>query len=315
MKSVTFEELRVKVKDAPKLIVEDMIQMSTVNVLIGDSGLGKSPLLMQMGICVALGIPFLGLETRKVRVLYIDYENSLLELRDTIDNLTTFLGRPAGEDFRVLHFPATKADVLKEIKEFKPGLVIIDALRGYDPRAEKDNESMAICLKGLHDMAIVEQCAFEILHHIRKKDTKDPPPRLLAASIMDWLQQASGARALINQTAARFAIEDYTVGDASLVMRGHFKLKGEVGPWKLKRVFGEQEDPLGYERMIGLDMLIPIDQARYESLPAIFTWTEAEIILGMKAGKTLKRFLTVCIAAGLLRKTGIRKETRYHKVP
>src|SRR5438046_89862 len=62
--------------------------------------------------------------------------------------------------------------------------------------------------------------------HIRKPDVKEPPPKLSALSqpVLSWLQQASGSRALINQTEARFGIEEYTQGEASLLLRGHVKL-------------------------------------------------------------------------------------------
>lgn len=317
MPPVTHEELRAEIKNAPELIVEDMLQADTVNVLIGDSGLGKSPLLMQLGICVALGIPFLGLKTRQMRVLYIDYENSKIDLTETLDNLSTFFGQPIPEDFRVLHCPGSHAEIDKACTEFKPGLVLIDALRGYDPKAEKEPDLMSAMLTRLHRTAIKNHCTFKLLHHIRKPDQKLPPKPLsdMSQSLIEWSNQASGTRALVNQTEARFGIESYTVGDASLIMRGHFKLKGEVGPWKIRRVFGEEERPLGYERITGLELLNQTDRDRYLRLPDSFSWSEVETILEMKAGKNLIRFINASRAAGLLYRTGAKKDARYHKTP
>jgi hypothetical protein len=317
MQALTHEEIRSKVQSAPEHLVEDMLQVSTVNVLIGDSGLGKSPMLMQLGICVALGVPFLGLKTRKARVLYVDFENSIIDLNETLDNLSIFLGQPIPESFRVLHFPGSYAEFLKAIEEHKPELVIIDALRGFNPKAEKEPDVMAAMLGQLRKLAVEKTCTFEILHHLRKPDQKLPPRELadMSCSFIEWSLQAAGTRALINQTEARFGVENYTVGDASLIMRGHFKLKGEVGPWKIRRVFDNQENALGYERIVGLELLTQPDRERYLKLPESFTWSDAESILSMKAGKTLKRFISHCRASGLLYRTGSKKDGKYHKTP
>lgn len=315
LKSLTHEQLRKRVKDAPALLVDEMLQVCTVNVLVGDSGIGKSPLLMQLGICIALGIPFLGLKTRQARVLYVDFENSAIDLNDTLENLSLFIKQPIPEDFRVLHFPADNNAILTEIINFKPELIIIDALRGYNAKAEKDPDVMNTMLQSLHKQANQYKCSFLFLHHIRKKDLKEPPDPLSDMSVptLDWLLQASGTRALINQTEARFGIEGYTTGDASLIMRGHFKLKGEVGAWKIKRVFGDEEAALGYERIIGFDLLTQPQRDRYIKLPDDFSWSEAAEMLALKAGKTLLQFISACRAAGLIYKTGQRKDARYHK--
>lgn len=315
MSALTHEEILARIENSPTVIVEDMLQIDTVNILIGDSGLGKSPLLMQLGICVALGIPFLGLQTSQEPVLYVDYENSMIDLGDTLSNLSTFLGRPLPETFKVLHFPQDPLAMEKTIRELKPKLVIIDALRGFDPRAEMESGAMATMLTRLHKMAVEYHCTFLILHHIRKPDAKTPPAPLsdMSASFITWSLQASGTRALVNQTEARFGVEEYTVGDASLIMRGFFKLKGEVGPWKIRRVYDAQENALGYERIVGLDLLNQTQRERFLKLPNKFTWAECEALLQMKAGKTLKTFISACRAAGLLYRTGGKKDGVYHK--
>jgi hypothetical protein len=315
MQALTHQEILSRIENSPAVIVEDMLQVDTVNVLIGDSGLGKSPLLMQLGICVALGIPFLGLQTVCEPVLYIDYENSMIDLGDTLSNLSTFFGRPLPDTFKVLHFPLDHLAIEKVIKEMKPKLVIIDALRGFDPKAEMESAAMSVMLTRLHKIAVEYHCTFLILHHIRKPDTKTPPKALseIDGSFIAWSLQASGTRALVNQTEARFGIEEYTVGDASLIMRGFFKLKGEVGPWKIRRVFDSQESPLGYERIVGFDLLNQTQRDRFLKLPNKFTWADCESLLEMKPGKTLNTFIKSCRAAGLLYRTGGKKDGVYHK--
>ena len=41
---------------------EGLIRNQSVNLLVGDSGLGKTPLGIQLGVCVAAGLSFLGLQ-------------------------------------------------------------------------------------------------------------------------------------------------------------------------------------------------------------------------------------------------------------
>src|SRR5580700_4312491 len=55
-------------------IVAGLIPKRAISFLIGDSGLGKSPLAYQLGLSVAAGIPFLaGMETQRGPVVYLDY--------------------------------------------------------------------------------------------------------------------------------------------------------------------------------------------------------------------------------------------------
>src|SRR5260221_12696979 len=58
-------------------LVESLIPPRTVNLMVGDSGIGKSPLVYQLALAIATGTPFLGMSTRRANVLMIDYENSL----------------------------------------------------------------------------------------------------------------------------------------------------------------------------------------------------------------------------------------------
>lgn len=318
MKSHSHAEIKAQIKDSKGLIVEDMVQEDSVNILVGDSGIGKTPLLMQLGLCVSAGLPFLGLATRPGPVLYVDHENAKSDLSDILDNLLIHVGLDiAPETLRFLHFPGSLAEMEQEIAAMKPLFVIVDSVRGMDPQMEKDNTSAGSRIAYLYRLAEKYHCAFLLLHHIRKVDPKEPPPKIAAATnVMDWLQQSSGARALINQTEARFGIEEYTVGTASLAMRGHFKLRGEVGPWMLERVFNEYDDALGYSRISGLQLLSQIERDRFNKLPATFRWKEAQQIIapGIKGGKAISQLLRRAQAAGLLLRTGRKPDLAYQKV-
>lgn len=318
MKAKTHADIKLSILNARGMVVEDMLQEETVNIIVGDSGIGKSPLLVQLGLCVAAGVPFIDLPVQKGPVLYVDYENAASNLADMIDNLLIHLGLPeAPETFRVLHFPESTFTVSHAIRELSPVLVIIDALRGYNPSAEKDNSSAAACIAQIQKVAETAHCTFLLLHHTRKTDKKEPGPKLSACGTVDWLQEAAGGRALVNQTSARFGVESYTIGEADLILKGHFKLKGEVGPFYLTRLYSEYGNELGYNRLKGLGLLNQSERERFLKLPDTFSWHEASDLLfpGKKVGKTLAQLLARAKAASLIVKSGEKKNIRYTKLP
>lgn len=319
MPANTMSQLRTKLSQRANkdLIVEDMIEEDSVNIIVGDSGIGKSPLLMQLAVCVATGTPFLGLSTKPGPVLCADYENSEKGFYKTVECLCEHLKIPALPDnLFFYHFPESIDMLSAEIAKHHPSLVIVDAVRGLDPAMEKDNTAAATQLRNLHKIAERHHCAFLLLHHIKKVDRKEEPPKITACPIMEWLEQASGARALINQTDARFGIEAAD-GDTALVMRGHFKLEGEVGPYHIRRDYDEQGQAIGYGRITGLALLSQIERDRYTKLPGSFTWKEAESLLfpGKKGGKALSQLLHRAISASILNKIKKSKtEVTYSKI-
>ena len=72
----TYSTLSQLALEQPQWCVEQVIATGSTNVLVGDSGLGKTPLMVQLGVAVASGKPFLGRPTKQSRVLFCDYESS-----------------------------------------------------------------------------------------------------------------------------------------------------------------------------------------------------------------------------------------------
>jgi predicted ATP-dependent serine protease len=73
-------------------LIEGLFSQQALALVVGDSNLGKSPLLLQAAICIAAGIPFLGHETAQGRVLFIDGENGTEEVVTLAERLSAFLG-------------------------------------------------------------------------------------------------------------------------------------------------------------------------------------------------------------------------------
>jgi len=300
-----FSQLKKAVKNAPEFVIETMIPFSTVNLVAGDSGIGKSPLFYQLGLCVAAGLPFMGFPTRQGKVLYIDYENGERNQEQLIERLAGFLGISESvveENFSGITNPGTPKDVDRVIAEFKPSLVIVDSLRGYEPNAERKSGDGEF-LKERWDTARGHNTSFLLIHHLNKETEESPLPDLRTTLTMTALNKASGSRGLVNQTETRIAVAGS--GDDVIVMRGFAKMKGEFGPIYIKRVRDEHGDPLGYVQMppseVAKAQLTPEVRAVLDSLGAEFTFSEMQKALGKSPSSTVL-LLTKLQGFGLVKK-------------
>jgi len=87
-------ELRQKCKelDCGTALIAGLIPARSLGIVVGDSGVGKSPLLYQAAICVSSGIPFLGRAVLSGPVLYLDFENGLGDVDYMTGRLSDHLG-------------------------------------------------------------------------------------------------------------------------------------------------------------------------------------------------------------------------------
>ena len=260
-------------------VVEGLIARGSVNIAAGDSGLGKSPLFYQLGLCVAAGIPWLNFATTKGIVVYVDFENAELNSRGLREALVKHLRLGTCPDNFLTHF-GEKFDLHRVVREVKPALVIIDSLRSHKPEAEEKNGQAASFLSQLRNLARETDTAFLLVHHTRKPNEQDTSA-LEDTSAIRWLNQACGARALINQTDLRLAL-DRNVGalsggissvteEMALVMRGHVRIRGDSGPIHLGRVYdGSTGEERGYQALTAIaDDLRPYCSFAYSSLACL----------------------------------------------
>lgn len=312
--SLTLDEIDTENKNQPRHVISGLIPENSVNLLAGDSGIGKSPFLVQMGLCMAAGIPFLGQDTLKGPVLYVDYENGWSTLAKFGDTITQFLGLPAKpSNFHILHQPGSPEEVSREIMILQPKLVLVDALRGYDPSLEEKNAAAGTRLTELLHFAEHAQTSILLLHHLRKPSQEHPPKPLESVPIMEWMQQVSGPRALVNQTMTRIATESYAAKGAEMILKGHFKGLGEFGPWYVAREYDEQGEPIGYYRVTGTPLLTPDSLAKFNLLPENFSFTTAAKLLG-KGKSSVVSWLKKLQDASLINKLGEGKTVHYEKI-
>ncbi len=298
---------RVSAEPEPQ-IIDGLLGIRAQAIAVGESTIGKTPLFLQMALCVANGVPFLGMPVKQGRVLIVDYENEEAPLADMLGALSGFLGTPNPVDagmLQILTSPGNQKEVFEAVEDFKPALIIVDSLRGFDPLAETKSEAAALMYERLKRF----EAAWVLIHHPRKDSTDSNDKKVpldAAIRVVDWLQAASGTRALINQSSTRIAVD--TPGPAipgELLMRWNLKGIGDKGPLYISREVDGQGDPAGYQKLTGADLMKDEHQTLLRSIlgvqkktkPMHFRDVQA-VLSGIKA-KQIARFLDAAIDVGV----------------
>jgi hypothetical protein len=325
---------RVREIGSDKYLVEGLLPDRSLGLLVGDSGLGKSPLVYQMAVCIAAGIPFLDRAVKQSNVLCMDFENGLGQVAEMLDSICQHLGLSGAPNNLVLwnindaetKYGQPGHTALDVIRQVRPDLVIIDSLTGMFSDIEERNSYAIKYLQQLREL--IRECGTSSfsLHHI-KKPSDDPryaPPSLETCSnVRQWFLQARGARALINGTDIRLGVDTPEIGNVliakeknkeeiALVMGGFGRVRGEIPLTYLSRYSDESGEPLGYGVVSGVSLLF--DKEREEALaklPEKFRFKDAKQALG-KADQATQDFLNKCIGLRLVHK--ISKKEGYEKL-
>ncbi len=305
-------------------IVQGLIPAASISILVGDSGIGKTPLACQLALSVASGTPFLGLPVRQSKVLLVDYEDALWDCHSILEKQRRLLGLAEYPD-NFLYWPAhtgptprlfnlvqvrvnqrgSSPTVQRLIERLAPELVILDPLRAFNPEMETNNTAAVRQIRTLRDISARLGTAFLLIHHVRKRRMRN----LEEGPTLEWLLQAAGARALINQTDVRIAVALPDVGparkssqDIALVMRAHARTRGEIGPYLLRRKFIDGE-PAGYDRLTPSAALLanPEQEKVFRRLPESFWFKDAMRIYD-KHDDTTNRLLHDLVRLGLIKK-------------
>jgi len=292
-------------------VVAGLIARSSVAVLSGDSGLGKSPLAYQLALSVAAGVPFIEMKTEPGMVVYADYENSLEQSQEVRQQLVQHLGLSQAPDEFVLWTPDSGYSLeLEQIcRDLRPTLLVIDSLRSHSPHFEK-SEYAGEEMKGLNDVARKHGTAILVIHHIRKPGENGAPSLDNEdTGLMVWLKQTAGHSSIINQSHTRVAVDapDQRKShsqEAALVLRWHRRIYGESGPVYLERVCDASGEPLGYRRLSKLQLLgNPSQETALSGLPTRFSFDDAKRAY-QRGDDPTRKWLQKCMALGLVVQVG-----------
>jgi AAA domain len=308
-----------------RFIVDGLIPQRQLGVLVGNSGLGKSPALYQLGLCAAAGIPFLGDQTVESDVLYFDFENGAGESRLLEARIATYLGLPLVPE----HFLRWNADDCAASFN-KPGqtvediicdwagalagtgrakLVLVDPLRYWLTHIEDARYADAEIQRARR---VIRDTGATIqgVHHLRRVSAKEREgiPDL-EVNPRAWIHGMSrGAVALINGSDVRLGFDAPACNlndKVSIVLAGFRRVRGQIGPIYLERVISNEDgEPLGYCRVASVEMLGQIDHIEaFKKFAPRFTFTDAVTIFG-KSDSATDHLLKKCLNLKLLRKEG-----------
>jgi len=148
--------------------VDSLIPKQSITLLHGRGGIGKTWLSLIMADSISKGIPFMGLDTQRMPVIFVDFENSLPVLVDRVKKISI-------EDVLFWH---NSDEILRppkiDMKEWiwykvlpSGSLLVYDTLRASQGQDENDSQKMAFVmsrLKELRDMGFT----ILLLHHSPK---------------------------------------------------------------------------------------------------------------------------------------------------
>jgi replicative DNA helicase len=141
-----------------------------MTLLVGQSGLGKTWLGLQMLRAVALGRPFLGRETRQARGLLLELEMSAASIRDRLrepmNGMLDCLIMPAG--FSRLTDPDIAHQVEDIIRSREIKLMVADPLHGLHDGDENISQEVAPFMETCAALRSATGVHIVVLHHVNK---------------------------------------------------------------------------------------------------------------------------------------------------
>jgi hypothetical protein len=325
----THEELKQRCEEigSTEHLIDGLLPARSLGIIVGDSGLGKSALLYQVGICVAAGIPFLDRRVKQGRVLVMDFENGIGQVDEILSAIASHVGiNKTPEDLLLWNFNDCPSNfgqpehsALDLIRVVKPALAIVDSFTALYPEIEERNSGATTAYKTFREVMRESGCSILGTHHRRKPSDIGSTP-LEDANLRSWFHQTRGASALINASDVRLGVDepsggtskgpDQTHDEIALVVRGFARVRGEIPAIYITRVRDENGEPLGYSRASNSRLLFNENQENaLARLPERFRFEEAHQTYG-RGPQATTDFLNKCISLGLIRKV---QRGRYEK--
>ncbi len=157
-------------------IINRLFSVGSVSTLVGEPGSKKTYCLIDAAVCVALGQPWLGLETMQQTVLIVDEESGPQRLSRRLSE--ALHGHGAGVETKLAYtclngfdlrdsVSATRLEA--EIRRVGAGFVIIDPLAMIMPGADENSvKDVQPVFKHLRQIAEATRAAIVVVHHTNR---------------------------------------------------------------------------------------------------------------------------------------------------
>ena len=298
--------LRTLAAAAPgRFLVDGLFKEKSVNILVGNSTIGKTPLMVTFGIAVASGTEVFGLSTIQGSVLYADLESTPEEFITRLEQISKMAGLaevPKNFDVWSPHWDLTNVvtnysdALMKRVEARAYSLVIIDPLRNFFPDMEQHADKAGAVWNTLRKLGQKLSTAFCFVHHLRKEQAEqgrliDDPHR--------WFQNAAGSHALINGADLRLGAETEQRDTDELTLAGLRRGAGPIAPIHLVRDHDPDGEVLGYRRVIGLDRLTDEQRTALNKLSPVFRFVDVQHVLTTKGASAVAGFLKALVNHGI----------------
>jgi hypothetical protein len=192
-------------------LFRDFLARRWVSIWFGEPGCKKTWAVIDLGVCLAKGEPWLGFHTVRATTLIVDEESGELRLLGRIGN--AMRAHDASADiplyYESLHGHTLTdergaADLEDLIGQVEPGLVIIDALAdlmlGGDENLVKDTQPILVRLRRIAER---QNCAVLVIHHVNKAGSYRGSTALKGAVDTMLLVESAPDSSLVNFTAEK----------------------------------------------------------------------------------------------------------------
>jgi RecA-family ATPase len=336
--SFNFQELLDAKISRPREIVSGLFFERSNAVLAAAFAEGKTMLALLLSLHLAAGRNFLGRTIpRPFKVLYVDFENDLGDIRDRVEkqkvgmkltsqevdllkqNWHLAIGsRPDDPLYDTRLDKENNMDSLMEkVEQINPEVLFIDNLGRVtkgDVEFPQEAKILYANLSRLRKQSrLLAQGVIVLLHHVTKPS--DSSAASLFTDPRGFLGRVRGTGRLVDFCESRLAMAEENIGGGTYkILHGiirNAKSRPLVMNFNQETLSFEEHGNSGF-RVQQVFANKPKKLEIYLSLPEEFTWTEAEALLGDVNAGTLSETLGLAVSGGLLHPPDERK--RYRKI-
>ena len=155
-------------------LVRGLLIEKTTSIISADSGAFKSFILLDMAICIALGRPYLGRETKQGNVVYVAAEG-FYTIYERALAWSIHHDCELPENLHILDIPVNLADedtlalFAQALRDIEPVFIVLDTLsQNASGMNENDNAAMADFIRGMMLLGKHIGAHVTVLHHNAK---------------------------------------------------------------------------------------------------------------------------------------------------